>query len=61
LKLLDNNFCTKNGQIEKGFDFKSLLKIVSGLIHKISTGDVEKQTDRFLSLRLINNAGVRQE
>jgi len=60
LKLLDNIFCTKNGQIEKGFDFKSLLRIVSGLIHKISTGAVEKQTDKFLSLLLISNAGARR-
>jgi hypothetical protein len=51
--LFENKFCTKNGQIEKGFDFKPLLKIVSGFIHKISTEAVEKQTDKFLSPHLI--------
>jgi hypothetical protein len=42
--------CTKNGQIEKEVDFKSLLKIVCGFIHKISTKAVEKVSDNFLSL-----------
>jgi hypothetical protein len=50
LKLLIKFGCTKNGQIEKEVDFKSLLKIVCGFIHKISTEAVEKVSDNFLSL-----------
>ena len=53
--LLVNNICTKKGQIEKGVDFKSLLRTVSGLFHKISTEAVEKPTDKFLSPHPINN------
>jgi hypothetical protein len=49
LKLLKNCNCTKNGQIEKEVDFKPLLKIVCGFIHKISTKAVEKGSDNFLS------------
>jgi len=50
MKLLIKLVCTKNGQIEKEADFKSLLKIVCGFIHKISTKAVEKMADNFLSL-----------
>jgi len=50
MKLLMKFVCTKNGQIEKEVDFKSLLKIVCGFIHKISTKAVEKVSDNFLSL-----------
>jgi len=50
LKLLIKYVCIKNGQIEKEVDFKSVLKIVCGFIHKISTKAVEKMPDKFLSL-----------
>jgi len=49
LKLFTKYNCTKNGQIEKEVDFKSLLKIVCGFIHKISTKAVEKGSANFLS------------
>jgi hypothetical protein len=49
MKLFKKHNCTKNGQIEKEVDFKLLLKIVCGFIHKISTKAVEKRSDNFLS------------
>jgi hypothetical protein len=49
LKLFIKYDCTKNGQIEKEVDFKSLLKIDCEFIHKISTKAVEKGSANFLS------------
>ena len=49
MKLLMKYVCTKIGQNEKEVDIKSLLKIVSGFMHKISTKPVEKVSDIFLS------------